>query len=385
MTAVSSEMEDETTTGGRLHRGEPTAEHDAAAGARTDCLDSPTRDSSTLHRRYLVNDPRNFGNDLIEGYVASWPRFLRRTPEGLVVRRRRKRRGQVGLVIGNGVGHEPAMMGLVGHGLFDVNVPGDLFAAPPAGAIVRGIRAADRGAGVLVCVSNHSGDVLTAEMALEMIEGNGPACEMVVLGEDISSDDTDGSGRRGGPGLFFVWKCVGAAAEGGEDLESCARIASLACEQTRSLSATIRGTVNPATGQETVAVPEGSILVGTGVHGDGTGSLVEWCTARDLATLMVERLAPALGLDPGESCLTMINDAGALSVAEAALIHAGVLDELEKRGVRVVGSWIGRYATTLATAGLAVGLCKVNDELLRLWRAPCHAPALSSWGGGPVG
>ena len=74
-----------------------------------------------------------------------------------------------------------------------------------------------------------------------------------------------------------------------------------------------------------------------------------------------------------------------MSVAETALVHSGVLKELQQRGVDVVGSWVGRYATTLATAGLAVGILKLDDELFRLWRAPCRAPALCSWGAGPVG
>jgi dihydroxyacetone kinase len=251
-------------------------------------------------------------------------------------------------------------------------------------AIAKGVMHADRGAGVLLCVSNHSGDVLNAEMALEMRVSDDVDCRVVILGDDVSSSD-DPADRRGGPGLFFAWKIIGAAAEAGYDLEDCARIASSAVSRTGSLSATIRGTVNPTTGQETTKVPDGQILVGTGVHGDGTGTLLDWCTARELAGAMVEPLVSAISLGDGDRVLTMVNDAGAMSVAETALVHSGVLKELQQRGVDVVGSWVGRYATTLATAGLAVAILKLDDELLRLWRAPCRAPALCSWGAGPVG
>jgi len=375
-----------TGTGAAASRPLPAGAGEPTRGKPTAGNAGPRPGASCSQRRYLVNDPGRLRDELIQGYAATWPGLLRRTSEGLIVRRRRKRRGRVSLLIGNGIGHEPAMMGLVGHGLFDVNVPGGIFAAPPPAAIAHGIREADRGAGVLVCVSNHSGDVLNAEMAVELLGASGPACKIAVLGEDISSGNAaNGGQRRGGPGLFFVWKITGAAAEAGYDLEGCARVAALASDRSGSLSATIRGTVNPETGQPTADVPDGQILLGTGVHGDGTGSLLDWTSARKLSCVMVDRLAAALSLGPDDRCLTMVNDAGAMSVAETTLVHMGVLQELHRRGVAVVGSWAGRYATTLATAGLAVGLCKVDDELLRLWRAPCHAPALSSWGSGPVG
>ena len=100
---------------------------------------------------------------------------------------------------------------------------------------------------------------------------------------------------------------------------------------------------------------------------------------------MLDAIAPAIGLESGDRCLTMVNDSGAMSVAETVILHSGVLRGLAGRGVSVVGSWVGRYATTLATAGLAVACCKVDDELLGLWLAPCRSVAVNSWGVGPVG
>ncbi len=69
-------------------------------------------------------------SELIDGYVSIWSNFFRLDSAGLIVRTIPKESGRVGLAIGNGLGHEPAMMGLVGPGLFDVNIPGELFAAP---------------------------------------------------------------------------------------------------------------------------------------------------------------------------------------------------------------------------------------------------------------
>ena len=101
---------------------------------------------------------------MLAGYTAAYADIIQLTEDRLVVRTTPKQEGKVGLVIGNGSGHEPAMTGFVGEGLFDVNIPGPIFTAPGPAAIVRGIKAADRGAGVLVCVSHHAGDLMNAEM-----------------------------------------------------------------------------------------------------------------------------------------------------------------------------------------------------------------------------
>ena len=75
----------------------------------------------------------------------------------VIVRARPKSDGHVGLVIGNGSGHEPIAVGWVGEGLLDANAVGDIFAAPPPELILDGIKAADRGAGVILLISAACG------------------------------------------------------------------------------------------------------------------------------------------------------------------------------------------------------------------------------------
>lgn len=93
----------------------------------------------------LINQPGRILPEMLEGLALAYPQFVRVTDDGLVVRATPKAAGKVGLVIGNGSGHEPAMIGFVGEGLFDVNVAGEIFTAPGPERIVAGIRAANRG------------------------------------------------------------------------------------------------------------------------------------------------------------------------------------------------------------------------------------------------
>jgi len=331
-------------------------------------------------RRILVNDPQRLVSELLDGYVSVWGDFVRLNSDGLIVRTVEKPRGRVGLAIGNGLGHEPAMLGLVGPGLFDVNIPGELFAAPGPLNIAAGIRAAARGAGVLLCVSNHSGDVLSAEMALGMLGPTDPECRMLLLWDDVSTSPVHGPDRRGGSGLLFAWKIVGGAAEAGMSLSECERIGIKVRDSIRSLSAVFGGTENPITGQPVSSVAVGTALVGAGVHGDSTGEIVAITSADSIAEHLIQKIALDLEIKAGEHCGLIVNDAGAMSVLEVTLVARAAKRWLNQRDVVVDRVWCGRYATTLATAGVGVSICRFDSELLDLWDADCTSPALTMSG-----
>ena len=100
----------------------------------------------SVRTRLFLNNPTDAVSEMLEGYAAAHSDIIRFS-DGMVVRTTPKPEGHVGVVIGNGSGHEPAMIGWVGEGLFDVNVPGPIFSSPGPGGILDGIRAADRGGG----------------------------------------------------------------------------------------------------------------------------------------------------------------------------------------------------------------------------------------------
>ena len=58
---------------------------------------------------------------------------------------------------GGGSGHEPAHAGYVGTGMLTAAVAGDIFASPPAEAVLAAIMAVTGPAGVLLIVKNYTG------------------------------------------------------------------------------------------------------------------------------------------------------------------------------------------------------------------------------------
>jgi dihydroxyacetone kinase-like protein len=296
----------------------------------------------------------------------------------LIVRRRPKSAGKVGLVIGNGSGHEPAMIGLVGDGLFDVNVPGEIFTAPGPERILKGLKAANVGAGVLVCVSHHAGDLMNAEMALELCQMESISdVEMVVLYDDISSAPKGREPeRRGSAGLFFVWKMLGAYAETDASLAQCKAIAEKVRDNTRTLAVALTSCAHPITGEVMFELPDNELEIGMGVHGEVGMGRQKLVSADATIDLMLPPILADLPFKAGDEVLVLLNNSGSMTLMELFILYRRVSERLEAANIRIYKVWIGPYATTQEMAGFALSLCRVDDQLKQLWDAPANGAYL---------
>lgn len=332
----------------------------------------------SARKQKLINQPENILTEMLAGFTAAYSDIVQLTNNGLIVRAQPKQQGKVGLVIGNGSGHEPAMIGLVGKGLFDVNVAGEIFTAPGPDRIVEGIKAADHGAGVLVCVSHHAGDLMNAEMALELCEAEGiDSVEMVVLYDDISSAPKGHEPeRRGTAGLFFVWKMLGAYAETSGDLAATKAIAEKIRDNTRTLAMALTSCASPITGEVMFEMPDDEMEIGMGVHGEMGMGRQKIVTADVTIDLMLPPIIADLPFIAGDEVLVMLNNSGSMTLMELFILYHRVAERLAEAGINVYKSWIGPYATTQEMAGFALSLCRVDDELKALWDAPANGAYL---------
>lgn len=328
----------------------------------------------SARKQKLINKPENILSEMLAGFTAAYPDIVRLTDNGLIVRAKPKANGKVGLVIGNGSGHEPAMIGLVGEGLFDVNVAGEIFTAPGPERIVEGIKEADHGAGVLVCVSHHAGDLMNAEMALELCEMEDiENVEMVILYDDISSAPKGSEPeRRGTAGLFFVWKMLGAYAETSGDLSACKAMAEKIRDNTRTLAMALTSCASPITGEIMFEMPVDEMEIGMGVHGEMGMGRQKIVSADETIDLMLQPIIDDMPFQAGDEVLVMLNNSGSMTYMELFILYRRVAEKLEDAGIKVYKSWIGPYATTQEMAGFALSLCRVDEELKALWDAPAN-------------
>jgi len=333
----------------------------------------------TPKKKKWINEPENVVQELLEGMVLANQGTIKLEGSNLVVRATPKPDDKVAIVTLGGSGHEPALSGYVGEGMLDISVPGEIFAAPGRPRVIEALRSVNRDAGVLFVVLNHAGDVLTANMVMKMVEKEGLNVKQVLTHEDISDDDpADGPPeRRGLSGCLIVIKCAGAAAEAGRSLDEVVAIAQRVQDNMATLAVATSAATHPSTGDVIAEVPEGQMCVGMGQHGEAGGGMQEMKTADETADIMLPLLLADRGIEAGDKVLVMINGVGSTTLMEQYCVLRRCKQLLDERGIEMVDALCGEFLTVQEMGGFQMVVCKMDDELVELWKAPCDTPALT--------
>ncbi|OEJ30757.1 dihydroxyacetone kinase subunit DhaK [Streptomyces subrutilus] len=332
--------------------------------------------------RMLINSPDTVVADALRGMAAAHPELDVDVERRVVVRRDARDGGRVGLVSGGGSGHEPLHAGFVGYGMLSAACPGEVFTSPVPDQMLRAAAAVDAGQGVLFVVKNYTGDVLNFQMAAELAEEDGLRVESVLVNDDVAvTDSLYTAGRRGTGATLFVEKIAGAAAEEGAPLEQVAAVARRVNEASRSFGVALSACTTPAKGGPTFDLPDGELELGIGIHGEPGRERRPMMSAREIAEVAVGAVLQDLAeAGPTDGpVLALVNGMGATPLLELYGFHAEVARVLDARGVPVARTLVGNYVTSLDMAGCSVTLCRVDEELLRLWDAPVQTAALR-WG-----
>lgn len=256
--------------------------------------------------------------------------------------------------------------------------PGEVFTSPVPDQMVRAAAAVDSGAGVLFVVKNYTGDVLNFEMAAELAEDEGVQVAKVLVNDDVAvTDSLFTAGRRGTGATLFVEKIAGAAADEGAPLERVEAIARQVNEASRSFGVALSSVTTPAKGSPTFDLPAGELELGIGIHGEPGRERRPMMTSREIADFAVHAVLD--DLQPTSPVLVLVNGMGATPLLELYGFNAEVQRVLSERHVSVARTLVGNYVTSLDMAGCSVTLCRLDEELLRLWDAPVETPALR-WG-----
>ena len=325
----------------------------------------------------LINRPERIVDELIDGYVAAHGDRVRRSERHprVVTRSTAKATGKVGLTIGNGSGHEPIAVGWVGEGMLDANALGEVFAAPPPDLILEAIRTADRGAGVLLLISQHAGDIMNGEMAVELARAEGIEVEALPMYDDIASAPRGSEHeRRGAPGTTFIYKVVGARAEEAADLAELLALGERVRDATRTLAAAIAPGISPLTGRPMFELPDDEIFLGMGVHGEPGFRRMPVLAADEIVAAMMAGIVDDLPFERGDEVLAFVNGAGGTTLMELLIVYRAVAHELERRGIAAHRPLIGEFVTTQEMAGFSISLCRADADIKRLWDAPTSVP-----------
>ncbi|KAH9831692.1 dihydroxyacetone kinase like protein [Teratosphaeria destructans] len=186
-----------------------------------------------------------------------------------VVYNRTHSRKKVTVISGGGSGHEPAWSGYVGDGMLSAAVNGDVFASPATKQIMAAINHVPSDAGIILCITNYTGDNLHFGLAREKAAGQGHKVAILRMTDDVAlgRKQTENTGRRGLAANMFVLKLCGSAAEHGYDFETAYRIGYAVNDNAVTVGSSLDHCHIPGR-EHHRSIPEAAYVLGMGIHNE---------------------------------------------------------------------------------------------------------------------
>lgn len=325
----------------------------------------------------LYNDPVDFKEEMLAGFVSAYGRYVKRIPNASgVMAHGAPQAGKVSVLVGGGSGHYPAFCGYVGPGLADAAAMGEVFASPSAEQVYRCTKAVASDAGVLYAYGNYSGDVLNFDMAAARCQGEGIDVRSVQVTDDVASAPKgEEADRRGIAGDFFVFKVAGASAARGDSLDQVEGLTRHANAQTRSFGVAFGGCTLPGQPAPLFTVEPGRMELGLGVHGEPGIRSAEMRPAREVAALLVETILADAPPGAGSRAAVLLNGLGSTQYEEMFVLYRDIHAFLVAAGLELYKPIVKEMVTSLDMAGCSLSLLWLDEDLQPLLDAPCASAA----------
>ena len=323
----------------------------------------------------FINSAETLTKELLKGLALAFGDKIEVNENNLVVNNKMACSDRVHIVTLGGAGHEPALSGFVGEGMFDISVVGDIFAAPGPAPVFEALKLAEGNKGALLVVLNHAGDMMAADMAMEMASDAGIKVLRINTQEDISNAPReDSENRRGLVGCVPLSKIAGGAAAAGKTLEEVHSIAQKFADNMATIAVASRGATHPANGAEISSFGDDDMEIGMGQHGEGGGGRMKMKTAGEVAAIMTDALIKDLSLKSGEKVMLVVNGSGATTLMEQLIVFKDCVEFLASKGITVAAQMVGEILTVQEAAGFQLFIARMDDEMLEYWKAPCSTP-----------
>jgi triose/dihydroxyacetone kinase / FAD-AMP lyase (cyclizing) len=329
----------------------------------------------------LINRPADVVDEMLQGLSVLHPGSVRLLGHKVMIRAdaAQSRDAQVAVISGGGSGHEPAHAGYIGEGMLSAAVAGEVFTSPSSDSVYAAIKAVAGKPGALLVVKNYTGDRLNFGLAAEMARAEGISVEMVIVDDDVALKGTPhATGARGLAGTVFIHKLAGAASAEGKSLAEVAALGREAVKSLATMGLSFSAGTSPSVGKPSFELGQDEMELGLGIHGEPGVKRTQIGSADELTeTLLVEILKYGKFGDR-KRVVVMVNNLGATTEMELAIVARHAVPYLESRGFSVERVYAGTFLSSLDMAGVSISVLGVNDERLRWLDAPTTAPAWPS-------
>lgn len=324
----------------------------------------------------FINRPQDAVEEMLQGLVVLYPGCVRLRGHSVLIRADANpaSASQVAIVSGGGSGHEPAHAGYIGAGMLSAAVAGEVFTSPSSDSVFAAIQAVAGKPGSLLVVKNYTGDRLNFGLAAEMARAEGIPVEMLIVDDDVALSGTgQATGARGLAGTVFVHKLLGAAAAEGKNLHELVALGKAAVESLGTMGVSFSAGTSPAVGKPSFELNEHEMELGLGVHGEPGVARMPLQPANALTETLLTSILQYKRF-PTRVAM-MINNLGATTAMELAIVARHAVSFLASRGFTVERLYAGTFLSSLDMAGISISVLGLNEDRLRWIDAATLAPA----------
>ncbi|KAL8803769.1 MAG: hypothetical protein Q9182_002979 [Xanthomendoza sp. 2 TL-2023] len=286
----------------------------------------------------------------------------------------------VSVICGGGSGHEPGFSAFVGQGALTACVCGTIFASPSAQQVRACLshRLPAETQGIVVVVTNYTGDVLNFGMGIEKARAMGKKVEMVVVGDDVGVGRAKGGkvGRRGLSGTALVVKLCGALAEAGASVEDCAKVGRLAVDNLVSVGASLSRVHVPGRSlqeakEEEERLGPGLVEIGMGIHNEPGCEKVKTDLPGLVRTMLTQMLdqndkdRAYVKIGKGDDIILLVNNFGGTSNLELSGVVTEIFRQLGRDyGLKPKRVISGTFFGSLNGPGFIISVLRLADTEL---------------------
>src|ERR1700729_3735871 len=302
----------------------------------------------------FINRPEDAVEEMMQGLALLHPSSARLLGHKVIVRAdaERARDQQVSVLSGGGSGHEPAHEGYIGVGMLSAAVVGEVFTSPSSDSVFAAIKAVSGGPGALLVVKNYTGDRLNFGLAAEMARAEGISVEMVIVDDDVALKGTgQATGARGLAGTVFIHKLVGAAAAEGRSLADIVVTGRRAVESLATMGVSFSAGTSPTVGKPSFELGAHEMELGLGIHGEPGVKRTALQPADELTETLLTEILKHGKFGSEKRLAVMVNNLGAATEMELAIVARHATPFLENRGFSVERIYAGTFLSSLDMAG----------------------------------
>ena len=277
---------------------------------------------------------------------------------------------KVTVISGGGSGHEPAWSGYVGDGMLTAAACGEVFASPTTKQVMAAIQHAPSDTGIILCITNYTGDNLHFGLAREKAAGMGYKIGVLKMTDDVAlgRKQTENLGRRGLAANMWVLKLCGSASEESYSFEDCMKMGGSVNANAVTAASSLDHCHIPGR-EHHRAIPQDAYVLGMGIHNEpGLHEINPMPPVDEIVADMIKYCLDPNDEDrafvefkPEDVVLLLINNLGGMSNFELEALTTVTRKVLEKDwNITPTRLYVQCFETSLNAPGWSISLLNVS-------------------------